>query len=205
MKHFLLALTLFLVLSVVASGTETWVSMDTPLLNWVGLTTARNGSFLAAWGNYDSTNNIYYSNDTGASWYAMNVTTSSGTWSGVAVNSNATQITAISSPGPVYMSYDSGDNWSELSVGLDVSSSGLLWSTVTSSASGQYLLAGSENNLPTVLGAFFASNDYGATWIQPLPDQMSYVSAAMSANGQYSVVIQRGESETTHLLTNTSK
>lgn len=117
-----------------------WIQTSAPITNWASVASSANGSKLVAAAKDGP---IYTSTDSGANWMAASAPSTN--WSAVASSADGRKLVATAggplgfafpaSPGPIYVSADSGATWTA------TSAPNTNWSAVASSADGAKLVA----------------------------------------------------------------
>jgi hypothetical protein len=163
------------------SGSSIYRSLDTgstwnPLSSiktWKGVAISSDGiqqSAVVSAGGFDS--KIYISSDAGISWEPV---ASNLDWCSIAMSSNGVIQSAVVDGGQIYISGDSGANWSVSAtspsttwVGVDMSSNGVIQSAVING------------------GQIYISGDSGANWaVSATSPSINWTSIAISSNGIY--------------------
>lgn len=126
------------------------------------------------YGWYNSGNYLYKSSDFGSNWTQFTGVTVS--WKSLAVSCDGKYVVATSTTG-IYYSSDYGTSFT-----LSTSTSGVSYSGIVMSESGQYL--GVINDSTQYV---YVSSDYGATWT--LASSVATTYLAISGNGQYFLAI----------------
>lgn len=99
-------------------------------------------------------------------------------WDSGAMSEDGSTIVAITQNTAVYLSTDSGNNWSEVKPrGLTTATQ---WQTTAVSSDGQVIAVGGQNGM-------YISTDQGGSWTQVLSgaDASNFTSVSMSPDGQY--------------------
>jgi hypothetical protein len=142
---------------------------------------------------------IWLSKDYGQNWvHNTSLDTTNIPFSDISMSSSGQYQTAVSNNGSgtfgyIYNSTDYGETWNK-NTSTSVNTS-LNWTCVALSSSGQYQTAGvstsSSGNppIPDGSGNIYQSNDYGQTWNLNFRNPQYWVSAKMSASGQYQCVM----------------
>ena len=145
-----------------------WTQINTNL-NWTGVTSSANGSNLVA---VATGARIHISSNGGASWTPVATLQA---WSAVASSSDGSKLVAVvnSASGQIFISADSGANWSAVSTPVSGQ-----WSTVASSGDGSRLAAAMNP------GGIYISTDSGASWTKSggAPD-LGWTSLDFSGDG----------------------
>jgi hypothetical protein len=101
-------------------------------------------------------------------------------------------VTALAATGDIYTSSDYGAAWANDTANTPLS--GSYWQKVSSSASGQYLIATTFHNNA---GYIYTSSDYGATWANDTTNTalsgLDWQSTATSYSGQYLAAVAYGK------------
>ena len=121
---------------------------------------------------------IYTSSDYGVTWNPITSIPiyTANFWTGAAISATGQyQATARTQ---VYVSNDYGVTWTLRTNFFRPGGFGVIWETVSMSASGKYMFATSANYFS------YQSSDYGTTWTV-CPSLITPVSAGMSYSGQY--------------------
>jgi len=113
---------------------------------------------------------ILVSTDFGNSWSQKPFYNS---WEGVAMSSDGNIQAATTSQDTIWMSFDSGDNWSQIN-----SVPSQLWGQISMSDNGQYISAVRGG------GEIWVSNDFGSTWESKTIAQ-NWQGICMSSDGKY--------------------
>jgi hypothetical protein len=168
------------------SGT-TWTSTAAPTGDWTALSSSADGTNLlaAAYGGQ-----LYISSSAGASWTAGGPT---NYWSSVASSVDGSKLVAVSYAdlsrsnltGRIYVSADSGHNWTLSSAPAD------LWTSLASSADGTKLAAATAVSWASLAGSgrIHLSADSGKSWTLPEAPSNNWVSVASSADGRKLVAV----------------
>jgi photosystem II stability/assembly factor-like uncharacterized protein len=126
--------------------------------NWRCLASSSNGNVLYA-GIYEAGTGksgfIWRSTDSGENWTKLTPKSSTaGNWKDVACSSDGTKVVAVEFGGKLYVSTDSGANWSvPASVNYNTN-----WNAVSCNSDGSVMTG-------VVSGSYvYVSTDYGATW-----------------------------------------
>jgi hypothetical protein len=154
----------------------------------------------------DTNGNIWISNNYGIqnSWIDTNVNTiqsTSSRFQNIVISENGQYITAVSNPtgstvgNNIYRSSDFGQTWT---INQTVLLTGEKMITAAISATGQYQAIITETSNPTT-GKIWISQDYGSNWSNTRTISNGISSLAISANGQYQILSQKGQN-----FTNTS-
>src|SRR5206468_1194307 len=105
----------------------------------------------------------------------------SNSWSSVASSADGSKLAAVTRPGPIYTSTDSGATWTQTSTPSN------WWSSVASSADGTKLVAAGQsfdfNTGEPIGGPIYTSPDSGATWTQTSAPDQPWASVASSVDG----------------------
>ena len=165
----------------------TWLQADAPITNWTSVAISADGTKVVAAANGTG---IYTSPDGGANWTPT--TAPVAPWYAIASSADGSMLLAAvggigfpygpSAAGPVFISSDSGANWSD--AGLPTHT----WSSVGVSADGSSLMAASPGG--GGVDVIFSSTNSGATWIArsfPLPYLFSITTCA---DGTSSLAVQ---------------
>lgn len=163
-----------------------WTASSSPPASWNGIATSSSGEFIAAAACLGGS--IYQSSDYGQTWSETTSAPSSGyNWFAITSDSTGSQIVAVSSDaggvGGMYLSSDLGVTWSQTSV-----PSNLAWTSVSSSSSGQYVMATSSGATGGA-GSIYVSKDNGASWNEALTGSLNFNSIAVSSSGKNAVVV----------------
>jgi hypothetical protein len=159
----------------------TWLVTSAPLSNWQSVACSAGGRNLAAAANGGA---LYVSADFGSSWDAASVPVTN--WYAAAVSTDGAAMLAaaggqaspiaFAAPGPVFISYDSGENW------RDTGLPSLPWTSVAVSANGTRLAAAAWNGSGASL--LFTSTNSGASWTSVGFPYPYLTSIAASADGR---------------------
>jgi hypothetical protein len=144
-----------------------WTASTAPALAWRCIASDSAGTNLAATAYGPVNGNIYVSSDSGANW--TDVTTLAGPspptnqlWTGIAVDSTATNLAAVMEDGNIWLSTNSGVGWVQV-VAPGIPSSptpSQFWSDVAMSNDGTVIVAVPYG------GHIWKSTDSGAKWIK---------------------------------------
>jgi hypothetical protein len=165
----------------------TWSIANAPCTNWVSVASSADGTKLVAavgpggvFGNPPGPAGlIYLSSDSGATWRPSTAPVTN--WSAVVCSGDGSRMVAViggsafgssagGPPGPIFISHDSGTNWTSTAV------ESANCTAVASSADGRKIIALEFG------GPFFTSRDAGETWV--VSNYLAYViSVASSADG----------------------
>ena len=154
----------------------------TKIADWWAITSSSSGQYLAA---CQSNGYIYTSHDYGVTW--TNIGSISLLWHGITSSSSGQYLavcgitdTVSGTPynGCIFISNDYGVSWNW----RQSTSPNNSWYCVTSSASGQYLVAGAYD---VTLGGLWTSSDYGATFAQTSFTNAQWSGITCSSSGQY--------------------
>jgi len=162
---------------------QTWTQTSANMGNWTAITSSSSGQYLVATNGLYS-NYIYYSKNYGQTWLQSN--SPAYNWFGVTSSNSGKYVVAFSQyidstvQDYIYYSFDYGAHWSVSTTGSEL---GIVFNSITSSSSGQYV------EIISSAGSCYVSTDYGQTWstqtIAPsstIPNANSIVS---SSSGQY--------------------
>lgn len=160
---------------------QVWTAANAPSVNWVSVAYSTNGDKVAAVGQYDA---IYLSTNFGLDWTIANAPITN--WTSVACSADGNKLFAtvsknqesyplLPSQGPIYLSRDSGQTWTQSSAPVTN------WSSVACSADGKTVLAAGGNDWNP--GPLYISRDAGATWTQVSTWICPWDSVAMSSDG----------------------
>jgi hypothetical protein len=187
-----------------ASFANVWNNyLNSTPLTWQNISISATGQYQVAVqrSSANTTGNIWISNNYGIenSWMDTNINTiqaSSSKFQNIVISKNGQYITAISNPtlatvgNNIYRSTNFGQTWT---TNQTVLLSGEKMVTVALSATGQYQTIITETSNPT--GKIWISEDYGANWsITTTTIANGICSLAISANGQYQILSQKGQS-----------
>jgi photosystem II stability/assembly factor-like uncharacterized protein len=150
------------------NAAQTWVQSAAPVLQWKALAFAGDGTRLlgAAYDGYYLRSLVYASTNLGQTWSPLFSTSDFNTLVQIASSSDGTRLVALNDSGFVFTSTNSGVAWTGSTIQADC---------VAISADGSRLAAVAPD-------AVWASQDGGASWVQP-PSYVSLVSVAMPADG----------------------
>ena len=122
---------------------------------WYDIASSSDGTKLAA---TVSSENIWTSTDSGATWTERSPGGSAQRWHGIASSSDGKKLAAVINSGNIWTSHDSRVVWREVLPGDDTNMySTKLWNDIASSSDGAILAAVAKNG-------FDVSTDSGATW-----------------------------------------
>lgn len=157
---------------------STWTNRTPPVSGrfWYGITSSADGSHLAVVDA--SPGHIWTSTNYGVTWTDQ---TNSGTrsWLRIASSSDGSRLIAATNNGVVDISADGGSTWNVASV------SGTNFTSVSSSASGQYLAA-TDFGAGVSGGFIYTSSDYGANWTQQVSGgQKTWGAVNISPDGSH--------------------
>jgi hypothetical protein len=156
------------------NGGATWTIGDTTDW-WTEVAVNGSGSIIYACANQSS---LYKCTDSsGLTWVELtgSALPSSGNWSSIACDSTGARVIAGDYGGGLYYSSDSGATWSIITnVPPDIA-----WQSVSSSASGERLVACSTNNMS--YGFVAISNDFGVNWL--ITNDAAFDATAISRDG----------------------
>lgn len=165
-----------------SADAQSWVQTSAPATNWQALACSADGTKVVATFN----GGIYTSTDFGANWrLAGNAPVMS--FPSVASSEDGTKVVVVSninapggpSAGPIYVSLDSGTNWTQTGAPLAT------WIAVASSADGTRLVAIAQD------GRVYTSPDSGGNWGSNTIPNQHWSSVASSADGTHLVLSVR--------------
>ena len=172
------------------SGTTWTLHNSSPIsspLYWSSVASSSDGTKLVATVGYtiytaSQPGAIYTSTDSGVTWAPHTSTPLSSTlnWSSVASSADGTKLVAAVRGGQIYISSNSGANWTAQGP------NGLLWTSVASSSDGTKLVA-VENN-----GQIYTSTNSGTSWTQRVSGTIYWTAVASSADGSRLVATASG-------------
>ena len=144
-----------------------------PSRPWAAISSSADGNKLAAVAN---NNSIFISTNSGATWNASGPALN---WSAIAASSDGSKIAVANyDMGRIHTSSDGGATW------VTTASPAKRWRSLTSSANGRILFAGSDygtnyGNLP----AIYKSADAGVSWQATTAPHQPWQTIAVSADG----------------------
>ena len=161
---------------------QVWTAANAPSADWVSLAYSTNGNKVVGVDRYNA---IYLSTNFGFDWTLANLQKTG--WISVACSADGNEIFAavarnqesyplLPSEGPIYISRDAGQTWTQSSAPMTN------WSSVACSADGKTVLAAGGNDWN--VGPLFISRDSGATWTEVSTWDYEWDSVAMSSDGQ---------------------
>jgi len=132
-----------------------WSQMSVPFAgsSWISLDTNMDGTFVT--GSLNG-GNIYYSDDSGASWAALTQAGASD-WGDIALSNDGQRIAVYPQNGSILVSGDAGATWTDTTVGFGYCNG------LASSSDGSKLIASARTGGNVSL---FTSIDAGTTWIE---------------------------------------
>jgi hypothetical protein len=181
----------------VATGDYIWVSTDSGgtwtqdtsvggTKNWTGVAMSSDATkqTAVATGDY-----IWTSTDSGGTWTQDTSVGGTKTWKSVAMSSDGTKQTTNSEGGFIWNSTDTGSTWTQNTV---VGDSGVYWSNISVSSTGQYQTVVPSSTTPFDI---FTSNDYGATWTQDVSvgGTKNWYGIDMSSGGTKQTAVATGD------------
>lgn len=156
---------------------ENWVPRANNL-SWYAISSSGNGDDMVAVVN---NGNVYVSKNFGEDWTATAV--GSHQWVGAAVSDDGNYMGAVYgggfAVGDIFISSDSGDNWSQHIVGGGQKP----WSGISFSSDGEIVAAVNE------LGEIYVSSDFGANWDRKTDGKGLLTSVAVSDDGSIMMAI----------------
>lgn len=99
-------------------------------------------------------------------------------WCIVASSADGKVLVAVSNPGPIYISTNSGAAWSQ-ATNAPVGD----WQTVACSADGSKIIAAQGGGAGSLYGSIYTSPDTGVTWVSNNAPELSWSTVASSADG----------------------
>ena len=149
-------------------------------IGWSTVASDEDGSFLAAWES--SNNELWISDDSGATWSLSPVTTDSdGGRLGLAMDADGSHLVIGGVFGPIYTSGNSGASWTERAPGgLDEGD----WYGCATSSDGSVMIVANQWDKKV-----FVSIDYGVNWTDRTPvASKNYTRVTCNADGSMLVV-----------------
>lgn len=165
---------------------NTWVSNNVPAGAWLSVASSADGSRLAAAFIVAS---IWVSTNSGLTWMQTSVPATNhlgepNFWTGITSSADGTKLVAVAGgnaphKGAIFISANSGANWTETVAPIDY------WSSVSSSADGSKLAAAVRGNAQiTNGGSIYISTNFGVVWTQAnAPTNLRWTAIASSADG----------------------
>ena len=145
---------------------------------WLGIAASADGTKLLAVGD-----GTYASTNSGTSWTFL---PSPAPFIQAASSADGTRLVAVVSGGSIYLSSDSGTNWTMAS-----GTSGRGWRSVASSADGAKLVAVCQAT-GSPGGSIYTSTDFGGSWLSNNAPNLLWFFVACSADGNVLVAAPGG-------------
>lgn len=146
-----------------------WTAIGPVSTNWIAIATSADGTKVFAC-QYRSL--IYISTNSGSSWTAHTVNSSSHIWTSITTTPDGSKVFVTENPGSIYISSDGGSTWAASTA----AGTNRHWSDVAASADGSKILAGVDN------GYVYVSTDAGVSWqekaITNIPRRWSAVASS---------------------------
>ena len=172
------------------AGADWTKATNAPSLPWECIAMSADGSKLVAGAFSSPATNIYTSTNFGVNWITNVVIASSGSprgWISIASSADGSRLLAATggdaSFGKLFLSTNSGTTWSETATNIFLNGT-LPWIWVASSADGSRLVAlANEVEVGSLDNGLWTSTNYGTTWVSASSGDLTWTSAAMSADG----------------------